>query len=490
MPLGSARHSYPRAAPVGSWSRLADAVMSLQCKATALVVVLTLSVTAAVAAYLLQSGVEVARQQHGEEILSSAALLAKAVSSALANGDREALHRLAEEAATGSPLLYVIIMDADGRLLASAAHRSVRALADLEKETRGRAAVPGLPAVLADENRNSVIMDVTYPITYPVATRFDSDSAVPLPKELLGYVRTGMVADSWQQSMASRLDIMIGVGILSLAAAVPFGFLLVRRFVKPLEGLAHAMIGFSDGKLDVRSGVRRRDEIGRLASAFNQMADQHQQTHLRMVRLNAELEERVAYRTQQLRELASRDPLTGLYNRRYFSEVLGRCFAEAVRYGADLSCLMIDLDDFKQANDAYGHQKGDELLQLAAGTIVGQLRTADVAARYGGDEFILLLPQTDADRAHVLGERIITRFTTELSERLPDATVRMSVGISSLHTMGARDGEELIRAADNALYEAKSAGKNRIVNAIPASVGATRAEECLTSNGATRKLSR
>ena len=466
MPIGSARHSYPRAASVRSWSRLIDALMSLQCKATALIVVLTLSVTSAVAVYLLRSGVELARQQHGEEILSSAALLAKAASTALASGDHETVHRLAKDAATGSPLLYVIIMDADGGLIASAEHRSVRLLPGLEKEAKQRARVPGLPAVLADADRNSIFMDVTYPIT----VRADADSSGATSRKLLGYVRTGMVANTWQQNMASRLDIMIGVGLLSLLAAIPFGFLLVRRFVRPLEGLAQAMIGFSDGKLDVRSSVRRRDEIGRLASAFNQMADQHQQTHLRIVRLNAELEERVAYRTLQLRELASRDPLTGLYNRRHFSEVLSRCFAEAVRYRGDLSCVMIDLDDFKQANDAYGHQKGDELLQLAAGTIVGQLRTADVAARYGGDEFILLLPQTDADRAHVLCERIITRFTTELSERLPDATVRMSVGISSLHTMGSRDAEDLIRAADNALYDAKSAGKNRIIDATPTAV--------------------
>ena len=198
------------------------------------------------------------------------------------------------------------------------------------------------------------------------------------------------------------------------------------------------------------------------------MADQHQQTHLRIVRLNAELEERVAYRTHQLRELASRDPLTGLHNRRYFSEVLQRCYAEAVRYRTDLSCIMIDLDDFKSANDAFGHQIGDQVLQLAAGTIVGQLRTADVAARYGGDEFILLLPQTDGERAQVLGERFVERFNTELSERVPKSTVRMSMGIASLHNLELDNAEALIQAADHALYRAKSAGKNRIVMAAPA----------------------
>ncbi|MDO8629998.1 MAG: diguanylate cyclase [Phycisphaerales bacterium] len=464
MVYGSAHFFYSRVRSAWLVTRFVDAVTSLQFKTTALVVVLTLSVTTAVAAYLLQSGGELARQQHGEEILSSAALLARAASPMLASDDPQAIQRLADEAANGNPLLYVIVMDADGAAVASAEYRNARVPKGLERNGMAHAPVPGLPIVYAGDGSDVVLMDVTYPIT----VREDVDASNATPRKLLGYVRTGMVANNWQRTMASRLDIVIGVGLLSMVAAIPFGFLLVRRIVEPLDGLAEAMIGFSDGKLDMRSNVRRRDEIGRLASAFNQMADQHQQTHLRMMRLNAELEERVAYRTKQLRELASRDPLTGLYNRRHFGEVFGRCFAEAMRYGTDLSCLMIDLDDFKQANDAFGHQTGDELLQLAAGTIVSQLRTADVAARYGGDEFILLLPQTDADRAHVLGERIITRFTSELSDRLPDATVRMSVGIASLHSLRVTEAEALIRAADNALYDAKTTGKNRIVDAAPA----------------------
>jgi len=198
------------------------------------------------------------------------------------------------------------------------------------------------------------------------------------------------------------------------------------------------------------------------------MADQHQQTHERIVRLNAELEERVAYRTHQLRELASREPLTGLYNRRHFNEMLERRFSEAVRYSTDLSCLMIDLDEFKAANDAFGHQLGDELLVLTAGTIMGQLRTADLAARYGGDEFIILLPQTDAERAHVLAERMVERFSRDVAERFPNVRVSMSIGIASLQSLEPKDAESLIRYADRALYDAKKAGKNGIVTAMPA----------------------
>jgi diguanylate cyclase (GGDEF)-like protein len=225
------------------------------------------------------------------------------------------------------------------------------------------------------------------------------------------------------------------------------------------------MLRFSKGELDVRGPKGRRDEIGRLAMAFNRMADQHQQSHDRIVRLNAELEQRVAHRTRQLRELAAREPLTGLYNRRHFGEVLERSFAEALRYDNDLSCIMLDLDDFKNVNDAFGHQVGDELLVFMATTIMSQLRAADIPARVGGDEFVVLLPQTGVDRAYVLGERIVEKFTHEGTECFPQLRVGVSVGVAGLRTEGVVDTESLIRSADRALYEAKAAGTNVVVAA-------------------------
>lgn len=442
-----------------------DSLLSLQFKATVLVVVLTLSVTAAVSGYLLQSSGQLAREQHDEQMVSAAALLAKAASAILAGGDSAELKALAVESANGLPLLYVIFSDAEGKQLAVAEHRSVQVLQRLQRNESERVPVPGTPVFHAPSEEAPVFLDVTYPINI----RGDGDDeSGGRPSKLVGYVRTGMVANNWQRSMASKLDLVIGVGILATVVAIPLGFLLVRKIVAPLDGLAGAMLRFSQGKLDVRSPVRRRDEIGRLAATFNLMADQHQHTHERIVRLNAELEERVAYRTHQLRELASREPLTGLYNRRHFNEMLERQFSEAVRYNTDLSCLMIDLDEFKAANDAFGHQLGDELLVLTAGTIVGQLRTADLAARYGGDEFIILLPQTDAERAHILAERMVERFSRDVAERFPNVRVSMSVGIASLQLLEPKDAESLIRHADRALYDAKKAGKNGIVTAMPA----------------------
>jgi len=445
--------------------RVMDSLLSLQFKATVLVVVLTLSVTAAVSGYLLQSSGQLAREQHDEQMVSVAALLAKAAGAIMAGGDASELEALAVESANGLPLLYVIFSDADGKQLAVAEHHSVHVLQRLQRNESERVPVPGTPVFHAPSEEAPVFLDVTYPISVRADGDDGSDNRT---SKLIGYVRTGMVANNWQRTMASKLDLVVGVGILAMVVAVPLGFLLVRKIVAPLDGLADAMLRFSQGKLDVRSPVTRRDEIGRLAVTFNLMADQHQQTHERIVRLNSELEERVAYRTHQLRELASREPLTGLYNRRHFNEMLERRFSEAVRYSTDLTCLMIDLDEFKAANDAFGHQVGDELLVLTASTIVGQLRTADLAARYGGDEFIILLPQTDAENSRILAERMVERFSRDVAERFPNVRVSMSMGIASLQLLEPKNAESLIRYADRALYDAKKKGKSCIVSAMPA----------------------
>jgi diguanylate cyclase (GGDEF)-like protein len=441
------------------WRRLFQHATSLQFKATVLVVILTLAVTTVVAGYLLRQGGQLVREQHQAQLTNAAGVLAKAVAVTLAKDDLPALNSLLTQAASGTPLLYVIVSDVEGRQLAVAEDRRLRVLERLQRDEREKAPVPGRPGVVAGTDQAPIFLDITYPITIvPDEEDFDEAPGVTL----VGYLRTGMMANQWERSMASRLDLLIGVGLLAAAAAIPLGFLVIRRIIAPLDGLADAMVRCSQGHLDVRSPVRRRDEIGRLAEAFNRMADQHQRTHERIVRLNAELEERVNYRTQQLRELASRDPLTGLYNRRYFNEVLERRFAEAVRYEGDLACIMVDLDDFKAANDAFGHQVGDDLLVLGAATIISQLRSADVAARYGGDEYIVLLPQTDEDRARILAERIFQKFARDVAQRFPKVPVTMSVGVSSLRALVDSDAEALIRAADHALYEAKSAGKKRI----------------------------
>jgi diguanylate cyclase (GGDEF)-like protein len=168
---------------------------------------------------------------------------------------------------------------------------------------------------------------------------------------------------------------------------------------------------------------------------------------------------------RRVEEVAATDPLTGLYNRRHFGKVLEQLWSEASRYNHDLACVMVDLDGFKQINDAYqNHQLGDQVLITAAKVITANLRGMDVAARYGGDEFIVLLPHASAEQAVGVAQRIREEYRLAaggLLRRKEPAT--MSIGIGSRRCDIPASADKLISVADAALYRAKEQGRNRIV---------------------------
>ena len=159
------------------------------------------------------------------------------------------------------------------------------------------------------------------------------------------------------------------------------------------------------------------------------------------------------------RALADRDPLTGFFNHRYLHERLGEEILRAQRSGAPLALLMIDLDDFKLVNDTLGHLFGDEVLRWSAEQIRAALRGSDVAARYGGDEFAVILPDTPADGAREVGERIVAalRDHSYQAEGRGPVPVGASVGVASFPADG-RSAQALIAGADAALYRVKGFG--------------------------------
>ena len=166
---------------------------------------------------------------------------------------------------------------------------------------------------------------------------------------------------------------------------------------------------------------------------------------------------------KKMEEMAATDALTGLYNRRHFGKALEQCFAEAQRYGKDLACVMIDLDAYKKLNDTYGHQVGDQLLLLAGRVMTANKRAMDIAARYGGDEFVLLLPQTSGAEAAAVSGRIREEFFRSSAALLKrDPGVTMSIGIGSLKGNRPVHADQLLSFADAALYQAKEAGRNRV----------------------------
>jgi diguanylate cyclase (GGDEF)-like protein len=175
---------------------------------------------------------------------------------------------------------------------------------------------------------------------------------------------------------------------------------------------------------------------------------------------NLQLEESL----RRVEEAAATDPLTGLYNRRHFGKVVEQLFSEAERYSNDLSCVMIDLDGYKQLNDTFGHQVGDQLLVIAARAITMNLRKMDVAARYGGDEFVLLLPRAATTEASMVVGRIREDFGRASAALLRrNLGVTMSVGIGSVRGDSVVSTQQLIARADAALYRAKAQGRNRVI---------------------------
>ena len=172
--------------------------------------------------------------------------------------------------------------------------------------------------------------------------------------------------------------------------------------------------------------------------------------------------------TSELAEAAATDPLTGLYNRRQLERIQTEMFDRAFRYDEQLACVMLDMDGFKKLNDTQGHAAGDSVLVAMGAALRSLLRRADVAARYGGDEFVLLLPHTDEQAAIMAVDRLREELTCRLPRVMINgmsmvAPVTLSAGIASITTANATSGAQLIQAADKALYAAKTGGRNRSV---------------------------
>jgi diguanylate cyclase len=169
----------------------------------------------------------------------------------------------------------------------------------------------------------------------------------------------------------------------------------------------------------------------------------------------------------RLSEQANRDPLTGLYNRRYLGNTLDRELARCQRDGLPLSIILLDIDHFKKVNDSYGHPAGDQVLVHLGHLLMEAARSSDVACRYGGEEFLLLLPTMPLDAAMERAEDLRVHFSKAVvtfGEHRIQATISLGVAVFPEH---ARSAEDLIRSADAALYQAKNSGRNQVRAWVP-----------------------
>jgi diguanylate cyclase (GGDEF)-like protein len=251
---------------------------------------------------------------------------------------------------------------------------------------------------------------------------------------------------SFTEAIQKKTTLMVvGIFVAAVAIALISGFLLTRSITLSLNKLKNAVKEFASGNLRYRLIAPQGNGFGGLMTAFNNMADVLEENHA------------------VLREEAIRDPLTGLFNLRKFHQVVQEEFERSRRYNHTMSLLLLDLDFFKKINDTYGHRSGDQVLRTVSNVLQQQVRRMDVVCRYGGEEFAVLLPETEHKYSLELANRIrlaIANYNIELNEG-ETVHITTSIGLSTF-PRDAHTPEELVSLADRALYDAKNSGRNTV----------------------------
>ena len=259
---------------------------------------------------------------------------------------------------------------------------------------------------------------------------------------------------------AVAIIIVCALGVTLLLAGLVFDRIVLQR----LALLDVAARDIAAGRYNVRLPSTTDDELGRLADTFGHMAGE-------IAENTSRLEEQVAERTSTLERLAYTDPLTGLLNRR---GMIGRIAIEQnrlARQDGRLGIMIVDLDHFKAVNDTYGHEFGDRTLVAVAQTIRETVRSYDLCARWGGEEFLVVAPDASSDSDIAGVAEKLREALASLTLPAPDRPITMTASIGGYLADARASIDAMLRSADDALYAAKGAGRNRIVvgRTVPAS---------------------
>ena len=270
------------------------------------------------------------------------------------------------------------------------------------------------------------------------------------------------ISDNVAQAQNAKLwvkTIVVVVFGLGLGVAAIASLTLARSVLIPLQILAEGVKHLAEEDLSHRIVLSSQDELGQLAMMFNQMAEKLEQSQT------------------ALRNLATLDELTGVFNRREFNQKLKTEIERSHRYMHPCSLIMLDIDYFKHLNDTYGHQAGDEALKAVASIIKREIRPVDVLARYGGEEFAAILPETLNESAAIVAERLRHAVAAEAIAISLGRSINVTVSIG--HATFPTDAileEKLLGAADQALYAAKHSGRNQVVSYCSLQVGSHECE--------------
>lgn len=240
--------------------------------------------------------------------------------------------------------------------------------------------------------------------------------------------------------------IQIFIVIVSLGISYIISYLFIKGIAQPIEHVIENMKKVEGGNFNVKAVVNRNDELRQLANGFNNMVSVILDSMQKLDKKNLELN-----------EMAIKDGLTNVYNQKNMYSRLKEEIKRAKKYNHSLSIIMLDIDHFKDVNDTYGHQVGDEVLVEVCKICKDNLSKIDILGRYGGEEFMVILPNNNIHNGYLVAERI--RKSIEKQRYKKDLQLTISGGVVELK---AENEKELVEKADNLLYKAKRSGRNRI----------------------------
>lgn len=394
-----------------------------------------------------------------DRAIASARQLGSAAEFMLFAGDREGLIRLADAAMRSDAQLHaVIIYNAQGQVRASVG----QPLAQMPR-------LDGALQVITGKN-----LLVAQPI-YPTAVPVDDPYAPPVAgaarvakAQVLGYAVLEMSMLTLEQQRRELLTWSLATAAGGLLLAGILASVIASVVTAQIGRINRVVVQVGRGHLDSRVEAERAGILRPLAVGINLMI-------ARIATTQEELQQQIEHATQELRvqkdaaeQAARTDALTGVASRRAFTEAAEAEMQRAIRYRTELSLLIMDLDHFKAVNDTYGHMTGDAVLVSFAQTVLQQVRSVDLVARLGGEEFVVLLPNISAERSQALAERI--REAVDEHMLMVDGKplrYTVSVGVAQFDPRELSLSVWLARA-DSALYRAKAEGRNCVrIDEIP-----------------------